>query len=66
MAGLLQPCCSQVDEIDDLLNITKFNPVFPQDYNYPIRAGYLNITPYNQALYYLLAERYILSYQVKT
>lgn len=36
------------DDIIDLSNIT----VFPE-YDHTIRAGYLNLTAYNQAFYYL-------------
>ena len=37
------------DDLIDISNIT----VFPQEYGHKIRAGYLNITAYNQAFYYL-------------
>ena len=45
--------CEREDDLIDISNIT----VFPQDYSHDLRAGYLNITAYNQALYYILAER---------
>lgn len=42
------------EDLIPLENIT----VFPSSYDHNLRAGYLNITPYNQAFYYLFAERY--------
>lgn len=45
---------TQSDE--DLINISNIT-VFPQDYQHNLRAGYLNITPYEQAFYYIFCER---------
>ena len=43
--------CAREDDEVVLSNIT----VFPQDYDHKLRAGYLNITAYNLAFYYLLS-----------
>ena len=53
---------SQKDEdIIDITNIT----IFPQDYKHNISAGYLNVTPNNQALYYIFCLRYTCIHPVK-
>ena len=41
------------EDLIDISNITSF----PQDYSHNIRAGYLNISSYNAAFYYLFCER---------
>lgn len=46
--------CQSDEDLIDISNIT----VFPQDYQHNLRAGYLNITPYEQAYYYIFCERY--------
>jgi hypothetical protein len=46
--------CDQGDD-DDIIDIDKI-PVFP-NYDHNISAGYLNITTFNQAFYYIFAVR---------
>lgn len=46
-----------VDPDEDLIDLSNIT-VFPKDYAHNIRAGYLNLTAYNQAFYYLFCERY--------
>lgn len=50
------------EDLIDIANIT----VFPQDYSHKIYAGYLNITPYEQAFYYIYTLRYIPTNLAKT
>jgi hypothetical protein len=57
VAALLILCLSAVScQDEDLIDISNIT-VFPQDYEHNLRAGYLNITAYGQAFYYLFAER---------
>ena len=46
--------CQSDEDLIDISNIT----VFPQDYQHNLRAGYLNITPYEHAYYSIFCERY--------
>jgi len=44
--------CDEGDD-DDIIDLSKIT-VFPE-YSHNIRAGYLNITTFNQAFYYIFA-----------
>jgi hypothetical protein len=48
---------SQAQRDEDLIDISNIT-VFPPDYQHNIYAGYLNITAYEQAFYYIFTPRY--------
>lgn len=55
---------ASLDSDSDLIDISNIT-VFPE-YTHNIRAGYLNLTAYNQAFYYIFCERYELGHLVRT
>jgi hypothetical protein len=56
LALLLLVSCAHCQDYDDIIDIG--NLTFIKDtYTHKLRAGYLNIVPYNLSFYYIFAER---------